>query len=340
MPKTPEGVRRLFDASALGSWSPSHPSLPFYAQLHLTIMAASADEELHGEGDFRRRLAQMLGLPIVDYLQGRHLPQLWEKARRWSERRAEKGDAVRRLVLPDPGNQTIIGYSKRLAFPGFLDQNQLADFLGEEDMDADAPTTRLLSSLRARKHRFSERFQMEFDRWAACWESGDSENALHTPFWAAMLETTWRREQEPAHGRAHGCTLEIDPMEPRDLAVWLYGPSTVRGVAAWRLDENDRLNDGRVRWRHSRDGRPGALLDIVKERARRDAPTLGRFGKTLMQGVLIFGQDEEGRWFDVPVFPASGTIWLILNDAYSSLLGAPRGSAQGEPVQRARLQGS
>lgn len=132
MPKTQWGVRRLFDGSAVTGWSADCKILPFYAQLHLTIMAASADEDLYTEGNFRHRLSQMLDLPDRDDVSGAGLPQLWELARDWSERRAARGHKIRRLILPDPGAETIIGYSKRLAFPSFSDQNRLADLLGDD----------------------------------------------------------------------------------------------------------------------------------------------------------------------------------------------------------------
>lgn len=341
MPKAQWGVRRLFDGSAAMGWSVGSDNLPFYAQLHLTIMAASADEGLFDEGNFRHRLSQMLQLPVSDYVSGGCLPQLWERARDWSERRAAGGHAIRRLILPDPGAETIIGYSKRLAFPGFSDQNRLADLLGDEHLDAFAPVTRLIGVLRPRLTKFSERFGSEFQTWLSCWEMGDREGALRTPFWAALHETTWRREREQGGASSTGCRMEIDPTEPCDPGIWLYGPRIVPPDATWRFDREDRLADERLRWRHRADDRAGSFLDVLQDLAsRRDRPLGERFSRSLAHGCLLFAQDESGRWFDVPSFPEGAKVWLIFADAHARLPGLPWAMEERDPVHRVRLIGT
>jgi hypothetical protein len=339
MPKTQLRVRRLFDCSAAAGWSAGSKTPPFYAQLHLTIMAASADEGLCDEGNFRHRLSQMLQLPVSDYVSGGCLPRLWELAQDWSERRAAGGHAIRRLILPDPGAETIIGYSKRLAFPGFSDQNRLADLLRDEDVDASAPVTRLIRVLKAHLARFSERFGGEFRTWLSCWEMGDREGALRSPFWAALQETTWRRERE--QDDPSGCRMEIDPTEPCDSGIWLYGPRVVQPDATWRFDRDDRLADDRLRWRHHADDQAGSFLDVLRNLAsRRDRPLGQRFSRSLTQGCLLFAQDESGRWFDVPSFPEGGKVWLIFSDTNAWSPGLPQAMEERESVYRVRLIGT
>lgn len=147
MPQTENGVRGLFESTVMRGWTPDSDDLPFYAQLHLTILAASTDESLQDEGNFRRRLAQMLGLdPSRDYVSGGRLPELWKCACRWSINRANRRGDTRRLILPEPGAQTIIGYSKRLAFPEFRDQNRLAEIFTRTGIDSTSPLSRLMRS--------------------------------------------------------------------------------------------------------------------------------------------------------------------------------------------------
>ncbi|MEW8139622.1 MAG: hypothetical protein AB2761_21370, partial [Candidatus Thiodiazotropha endolucinida] len=196
MPHTEHGVRLLFDPSVMDNWTPANDDLPFYAQLHLTILAASGEESLQDVGEFRVRLAQMLGLEPKDYVSRTHLPALWQYAQQWSANRAKRLGDTRQLILPDPGNETIIGYSKRLAFPSFRDQNHLAELFTRTGEDASSPLFRLLKILRSNLEDFSDRFREEFNRFSRILESGDATMAAETPFWDAIVETTWSRAQQ------------------------------------------------------------------------------------------------------------------------------------------------
>ena len=265
MPHDEAGVRGLFDQAVLRRWSPLAADLPFYAQLHLTILAASADESLHEEGNFRRRLAQMLGLPIEgDYVSRGSLPALWESARRWSNQRAERQHDTRRLVLPDPGAETIIGHSKRLAFPGFRDQNRLAELFTTAGIDAASPLSHFVSAVRTRLVGFSERFREEFDRFCALLERGERAGALDTAFWATVVETTWMQNHRVSHSNSSGCRLEIDPTDPYNPGIWLYCPATGDGGPGWTTCAQDSLSGGLIRWYHSVDLSASGLLDDLR----------------------------------------------------------------------------
>ena len=59
-------------------------------------------------------------------------------------------------------DEAIIGIAKRLAFPGYLDQQRLATLLARTGLDDRAPVTDLLAALRADLAGFSDHFQAEF----------------------------------------------------------------------------------------------------------------------------------------------------------------------------------
>jgi hypothetical protein len=342
MPHRDDQVRSLFDEWVLWDWAPSSDSLPFYAQLHLTVLAASADESLHDEGNFRVRFAEMLGLnPRTDYVSSR-LPRLWECASDWSEYWAEQG-VVRRLILPDPKGQVIIGYSKRLAFPEIRDQNRLAQVLTEAGVDASSPLRRLRAALRSTLNRFSGRFRREFELFESALDRGDRSGAEGTAFWEALVETTWTRTRESQKAAVAGCRLELDPTDPYDVGLWLQCPREGPVGSGWTIAREDRWAAGNVVWRRSDDCSPGVSLDLLRTSClATEIRTLvgDRLARALATGCLGFAQDDDGRWFEVPALPDSGFVWLVVHRCNSGLLDAPKGRSGGPTVHRAPLAGA
>ena len=260
MPATEHGIRSLFNGDVLIRWSVNSSALPFYAQLHLTILAASADEALYEEGNFRARFAELLGLDCSkNYVSG-FLPRLWEEAAHWSEIHSRRGRGIKRLILPDPACETIIGYSKKLAFPTYRDQHILADLFAQRDIDATSPIRMLLSFLQSSLPRFSLRFREEFHRFYDSFRKGDRQGALDSPFWDVLVETTSFRKAEIERKGDVGCRLEIDPTDPLALGLWLYCAKSVRGLAAWSLVAEDLLNETLVLWKPCSPLGPGAFI--------------------------------------------------------------------------------
>ncbi|WP_139770056.1 hypothetical protein, partial [Salmonella enterica] len=59
----------------------------YFAILYLTLLAASADDETHDEGDFRVRFSVLLGFDKNKKFVFTELPNLWERLERWSSRK-------------------------------------------------------------------------------------------------------------------------------------------------------------------------------------------------------------------------------------------------------------
>lgn len=343
MPHTECGVRLLFDPSVMDNWTPADDDLPFYAQLHLTILAASAEESLQDVGEFRVRLAQMLGLELKDYVSRKSLPALWQYAQLWSANRAKRLGDTRQLILPEPGNETIIGYSKRLAFPGFRDQNHLAELFTRTGEDASSPLFRLLKILRSNLADFSDRFREEFNRFASILESSDTSLAVETPFWDVIVETSWSRAQHSSQRVLAGCRMEIDPTDPYDPGLWLYCRDVMDHAPELSRSTDDCLENGLVGWHCHDNGEPGKFVEAIRSQWRRNQyrSWLGdRLGRALNDGCVGFARDDQGRWFDVSSPPSAGVIWLILHRDRNWLRDAPKNL--GKPIERfcAPLAGS
>ncbi len=340
MPHWEYRVRRLFDSSVMYRWSTSSDDLPFYAQLHLTILAASAEESLQHEGNFRVRLAQMLDLQDGDYVSRGCLPALWENARQWSINRSEKRGDTRRLVLPDPGNETIIGYSKRLAFPGFRDQNRLAELFTQTDIDSSSALPRLLQVIRSNLFSFSDRFREEFRGFARLIESNQLEKASGTPFWDAIEETSWSRTRRSGKASRAGCRLEIDPTDPHAPGVWLFCRNLPSGNSDLKKDADESPYNGLVPL-SCRDKRlAGRMLESLRSWAKSNqyrswlGPNLEH---SLKEGCIGFVQDNDGRWFDSPVAPREAPFWILLRKEHDWLFGAPVDSPDRQPVFKSPL---
>ena len=80
-----------------------------FAALYLTLLAGSGDDSTSGEGLFRRRFAAMLKIEELASFDFVELPRMWQEFARWCERRAKVVGDCLRLILPDPGNERLIG---------------------------------------------------------------------------------------------------------------------------------------------------------------------------------------------------------------------------------------
>ncbi|MFB8832015.1 hypothetical protein ACE0DR_28140 [Azotobacter sp. CWF10] len=81
-------------------------------------------------GDFRHKLVKWLRLDTkVSNLKG--IALMWESLKRWLDVRVQAGDPFRRLILPDPGGWTHIGYTRRLSFPSKADLRLVMHFCEE-----------------------------------------------------------------------------------------------------------------------------------------------------------------------------------------------------------------
>ena len=135
--------------------------------LFTTCLAASeAQEDQKDEGaveqNFRDALCTMLD-------SDRHavglerLAEAWERFAEWTVS-AEKSGGYRRLVLPEAGHETQIGYSKRLVFPRLRDQMSLAPLLDRTGLlMEDPPIGMLISQLRPLRKEMSGELQAAFD---------------------------------------------------------------------------------------------------------------------------------------------------------------------------------
>ena len=309
----PTRARDLFDAekqlsqgSVAADRSPS-----FFGQLYLSCIVASATSGTYQEGNFRRRLARILGLAAdSDYLSRGGLASLWEALAKWSERASSAGRPFRPLVLPDPGGETIIGYSKRLAFPAYADQTRLAAIIANDDLSTDSPVQHILRAIGSRTNHFSSAFFREFSRFRAAVSRPGCE-ATATLFWAAFESVSWAPPEQTT-SRTSRLRLALTVRIPSPVIECLTGglrpgPSE-RG---WRVEKIDQMIEGCDGRLVGPDGEaPMEYLlaggDFYGEIA------LGNLKKLIRQGCVPFGSSETHPWVSRRSVPKAGVIRLLL----------------------------
>jgi hypothetical protein len=166
-----------------------------FADLYNTLLAAGADHSTYGEGNFRKRFAELLHPPQINAPDFSGLPSLWCHAAGWSADRAAQGTGCRVLVLPPPGSEMLTGYSKRLAFPAYADEIGLERTLQAAGIDFRAGFSAVARAVSHSCSCFSPVFQEEFDAFSRLAVAQKLRESYESPFWGAVQSITWRQER-------------------------------------------------------------------------------------------------------------------------------------------------
>jgi hypothetical protein len=180
------------------SWSKTIPASTgrnqrpeVFAALYLTLLAASADEDTYSEGNFRNRFVELLKPVNVAAPTFGDLPQLWKHVEAWSRARAKQHGDCRILCLPDPGHESRIGHSKRLAFPAYRDEIHLQSLLQDRGLSSRSRFRDVAGAIASHHHDFSSTFLEEFTIFQTLVARARLEEAYNSPLWGAVQTITW-----------------------------------------------------------------------------------------------------------------------------------------------------
>lgn len=307
----PYSSRQWFDGIA-GRRALDVMQLPcFFASLYATLLAGTADELTIHEGNFRERFAILFShvsnAPRPNF---GNLPVMWRQLKLWADHRAEKLQDCRRLLLPDPGRETIIGYSKRLAFPGFRDESRL-DYLLQE-----AGQRRSFGDVIAEieRHRadFTGSFLEEFQAFRDLYYQGRYEDAADSPFWGAIQDLTWEHEERECrrHGR-YNISLDISDLLAPKLALYSDTVGAQR-LARWFCASPGQEIDGLCQQLpRDRNSITPTLLQQVCAGA--DGLRRSAEGRCLSEGFLLFVTDDYGRLQTKPTYFDGARVCILVN---------------------------
>ena len=319
-------LRNLFDASrAVRGWTEESENLPFFGQLYLSLIVASATEETQEEGNFRERFSRILGQDVPqNYVNC--LPRLWEAARAWSVVQAKSSINSRVLVLPAPGHETIIGYSKRLAFPSYRDQTRLASVLTDRSLSSKSPINKLIDAVGINRRRFSAVFQEEFDLFVRGIKS-DPKNAESSemPFWRAVESTTWQSISGEGSKKEHALCLELSLTSEEAVVVQAAANESYAQSlnGTWQtsfIDDSDDIYSCYIDKAINQSDSPAAVAAILEDQN----PALLSIirGKSLAQqinqGCIVFAREDAFTWRNNAAMPPNGQVCLLLRSELAS----------------------
>ncbi|EEM4017366.1 hypothetical protein C5287_03495 [Salmonella enterica subsp. enterica serovar Bareilly] len=302
----------------------------YFAILYLTLLAASADDETHDEGDFRVRFSVLLGFDKNKKFVFTELPNLWERLERWSSRKQN----CTRLVLPEPSkHERLIGYSKRIAFPCYKDEVFLRDILVNNELDSHSTFESVNKLVHQYLSYFGEIFNQEFIEFRTLLSKAAMRQAYDSPFWGAVRDITVHTEREQLKENGKYCIhMELnDSGHPEIYLLMDDAAVTASEIKHYYSLSNEIENYNNIYY--ERDiGTTLNSLDLLLKR-RKGYFYKSRAGAALRSGCLPLFRDDffhissEGDYYD------NSPLYLILHHKYADSIFIALKNA-GERAQR------
>ncbi len=157
---------------------------PVFAHLFLTLLAGSADANSIGIGQFRLRFSELFQSFHIGELPFNDLPKFWNLVAEWSCDRNNRLGDCRVLQLTYRGRETLIGNSKKLAFPTYADERLLSLILDPDNLDFG----QVEHAIRRNLNRFTDQFREEFNDFFSCYHKSDLKGAFNTPLWGVVQD--------------------------------------------------------------------------------------------------------------------------------------------------------
>ncbi|HIO48659.1 TPA: PKD domain-containing protein, partial [Candidatus Poribacteria bacterium] len=320
--------------------------------LTISLLAATAAEEDLNIGEYRRRLKGMLKLDREQNFGLIHLPTMWEQlVRRTLELAMKSESSYRILELTDPGRETRIGYSKKLAFPVQKDLEKFVEVVEESSALQEGQNQFKLVRALLDGPNFTEAFNRAIEKFQM---NLYNSNLYQDPIWVTYLDILRRDYPHASSGlacvQAEPTVREIDLiMYPGhaieyDLEFSIASRLTVEALAS-------QSDQAAVMWRK----RAGAYkadfvmdqslllhwFDIVDPTNSPLKATMASFPKHFEDchddGIFVFQKSEEGEWVaDRRCNQNSGTVYLLAYQSVAGHLEKVAGSSGG--VKRLEIE--
>lgn len=286
---------------------------PHFAILYLTLLAASADDYTHEEGDFRVRFSLLLGFDKDKKFIFRELPKMWERLERWSHNKKE----CAHLILPDPHRETLIGYSKRLSFPSYKDDLLLRNLLADKNLDSHSTFETISQVIHQRINSFTQTFINEFDQFRKLLLKALSKQAYNSPLWGAVRDITRHKEDQQVTTNGRFCIQLEDVTDMCNPEIYLLmdskGAKTLGISGIYTLPHKTGIYS---KGYYKSDVNTTLIhLSLLLQKQKKGL-SQSRVGKALQTGCLPLFQDDlgfmnsDGRYFD------NGPVCLVISNNY------------------------
>jgi hypothetical protein len=270
---------------------------PIFANLFLTLLAGSADANSIGIGQFRLRFSELFKSFHVGELPFDDLPKFWNLIAEWSADRNNRIGDCRVLQLTYRGRETLIGNSKRLAFPTYADERLLNLILDPDNLDFG----QVEHAIRRNEKSFTDQFKEEFNFFVSCYHRSDLKGAFETPLWGVVQDLSLESQRLLASNYG-SFSVEIFIQQQQEPEFYLstneHGHNLLKD--SYPISEVSNNNDGRY------------LVDLTKEK--------GLIG-TLNSMILKHPELKKMKLWKqlknnfVPFFPDEG--YLTTNGIFS-----------------------
>ncbi len=260
----------------------------YFRYLVLSTLVPTLSPQETSTRNFRERLGELLGLdgPLSDV---GGLPILWERLSNWCESRRAEAQPYRRIVLPEPGNMRLIGYSARLAFPSWRDRDRLmrdVERIGPARLGAPRNVIALL------KHAFesdaySPSMQSAFSDFYERFQSGERLLSHHR-FWRLLRDVRSRVEKASDTGKGeHVVRLVLCfGVDDYDLSMeFTLGLRSNSETEVSPQAESLRI-EGSVTHVLHEIGMPGPRLRYLWREVE----------QSIASGILLFTEEHWGEW--------------------------------------------
>lgn len=289
----------------------------YFAILYLTLLAASANDETHEEGDFRVRFSLLLGFDKSKRFVFSELPNLWERLERWSCRKQN----CARLVLPNPSKyERLIGYSKRIAFPCYKDEVLLRNILASNNLDSHSTFEVVNKTVHKCISSFGEIFKQEFIEFRTSLSKAAMQLAYDSPFWGAVRDITIRTEKEQLNQNGKFCLhLELSDSEHSEIYLLMDDKAvTGSGIHQYFSLPNEIENYKYVYYEKDVSTTLRNLALLAGKQGHGFCKS--RVGIALQTGCLPLFRDEFGHISSDGEYYDNSSLCLILHQEYASAI--------------------
>ncbi|WP_072057667.1 hypothetical protein [Enterobacter roggenkampii] len=302
----------------------------YFAILYLTLLAASADNETHDEGDFRVRFSVLLGFDKNKKFLFTELPSLWERLEKWSNRKQN----CARLILPRPSkHERLIGYSKRIAFPCYKDEVYLRNILIDNKLDCHSTFESVNKVVHQYISYFSEIFKQEFIEFRTLLSKAAMQQVYDSPFWGAVRDITLHTEREQRKENGKYCIhMEFNDSDNPEIYLLMDDAAvTASEIQNYYSLPNEIENYNNIYYERDIGTTLNSLVLLLKK--RKGYFYKSRAGAALRSGCLPLFRDNfchissEGNYYD------NSPLYLILHHKYADSIFIALENA-GERAQR------
>ena len=290
-----------------------------FAALYLSLLAATADNETSGTGDFRQRFADILKFIEPHSVDFSNLPKMWELVGQWSQVRYETHKDCAILIIPKAAShEKLIGISKRIAFPTYKDEIFLRKILSTNNLSGDSAFSDVIKVISIYIRNFSSsNFEDEFKLFLKFCYQQDYKKAYESPFWGAIKDISFEQENESSKIKGIN-NLTLDISDFNEINFYLYIDEILNNK---KIIPSKPLNfqrrDKCKYIAYVDDNYPN--IDIIEKWINDNPENIGsRISKQVKNGWIVFFPDEFGELSNEGSYFKDSQVALLIKNGKSN----------------------